>query len=299
MLFTQLNVFCQTFIVLDQDTHELIEEVNYTLLFRGDTVSKGITKLNEFTTLDTSKPYDSLCLSKFDYEDLIVPKSKIDTLMYLNKRMLFLDEVVISNKRDNTIRFGELNRFVKSRSTRISDSIYGGILFTNPYSKTIAVRKVDFFIDKAVHETNVVIKFFAIEKTKVSDYILISRELFSTDSIKIQTKQKGKIEVPLNQAYELKPNEQIFVTVKLLNYPKDGKLNFIPDLKEQTKLKFQISGRTDYFNRYWKLKINKSSEELINVNAFLNYDYAYQFKRKPHKSMLVAPAIVLYGVFAE
>ena len=289
----------QTFLTLDNDTHELIEEVNYALLYKGDTVARAVTKVNEFNRINESTRFDSLYLYKFDYEDLIIPKSKIDTLIYLNKKILFLDEVVISNKRDNTIQLGELNRFVKRRSTRITDSIHGGILFTNPYNKTLNVRKVDFFIDKAVYETNVVVKFFTIGKTKLSDKLQINNEIYTSDVVTISPKQKGKIEVPLTQVYELKPMEQIFVSIKLLNYNKEGQSNFMPELKEQTKLKYQISERTDFYNRYFRQKSKTSSEEFINVNAFFNYDYAYQFKRKPHKSILVAPAIVLYGVLAD
>ena len=74
-LIGYLSSIAQIFIPLDNDTHELIEEVYYALLYKGDTVARAITKVNEFNRINESTRFDSLYLYKFDYEDLIIPKS--------------------------------------------------------------------------------------------------------------------------------------------------------------------------------------------------------------------------------
>lgn len=39
----------------------------------------------------------------------------------------------------------------------------------------------------------------------------------------------------------------------------------------------------------------KMNDDFININAMINHDFAYIFFKKPPKSELVAPAIILYA----
>lgn len=72
-------------------------------------------------------------------------------------------------------------------------------------------------------------------------------------------------------------------------------VEFNPERDDETKMKFQMSNQENYYSRYYDVNTKKPTPELINNNLRTNYDFAHMFFKKPHKSILITPAILLYA----
>ena len=73
LLYINLS-FSQAFIPIDNDTHEFIEDVNYSLFLKKKNIFNGVTKNNEITKINPSIEYDSITFSRIDYHTLGLQK---------------------------------------------------------------------------------------------------------------------------------------------------------------------------------------------------------------------------------
>ena len=137
--------FSQAFIPIDNDTHEFIEDVNYSLFLKKKNIFNGVTKNNEITKINPSIEYDSITFSRIDYHTLGLQKKQIDSIIYLSKKTFYLDEVVISSKKDNSIILGETNRFIKKQSRAFNEELIFGIVHKNETKKEVDIKIITFF----------------------------------------------------------------------------------------------------------------------------------------------------------
>lgn len=288
----------QSFITLDNDTNEFIEDVNYSLFLKKKNVFNGITENKKITTINNQIDYDSISFSRVDYNTIGYAKESIDSIVYLTKKIFYLNEIVLTSKKNNFIVIGEKNRFIKNQSRAITEELIFGIIHKNDLNKNLIVKKVNFFIEKTYHKTKCRINFYEVNETipkRGNQFAEIGNLIFSTDTLQIEKNYKKNVEVDINSEIILNPNKNLFVTIELLNYVDENNNIINPKKDELTKLKFQISEKTNYYsktiNHFTKEMINK----LMNINLMINYDFANHFFLKPHKSILVSPAIILYA----
>ncbi|AWA31126.1 hypothetical protein HYN48_14070 [Flavobacterium magnum] len=292
----------QTFITIDKDTNEFIENVNYSLFKDKKTVSKGVTLPNQPTIILDEVKYDSIAFSRVDYESLGLAKNKLDSVIYLSKKIVNLDEVVVTSKSKKDIVFGENNRFIRSMSNPIQPDLDNGLVFRTSENYDLILKKIVFYVEKVVYKTAYKINFFNIEEvlasggTQVAD---IGDLIFSTDTLYLNTGQNNKIEI--NSAeLKYKLPKKIFVTIQLLNYFDTNGEIIKPKKNNLTKLKFQMSTTNDFYARTIDFYTKELSQDLFNINFMIKYDFSNSLHKKPHKSILVTPAIVLYaGKFEE
>lgn len=107
-------------------------------------------------------------------------------------------------------------------------------------------------------------------------------------------KNKKIIELDISSELTIKPRSSIFVTIQLLNYYDENDRIINPSNDDLTKLKFQISNKLNYYSKTIDLYSKEMSNNLMNINLMINYDFANKFFLKPHKSILVTPAIILF-----
>lgn len=296
-LFVSNLTFCQVFITLDNDTHEFIEDVNFTLYKKGIVIHKNTTLSNEATKINEHIEYDSINFSRIDYNTLSFSKDKIDTLIYLTKKTIYLDEVVVVTNKDNEMILGEKNRFIQSQNRSLSNDLIYGTIFKNNLSTNLDLKKAVFFVDKVTYKTSYKINFFRVEETVPimgKQFAEIGELIYSSDTLCLLPKHKNKVEVELNPKLSFKKNTSIFVFIELLNYY-DEKNNIIkPTFKESTKLKFQISDQTNFYSKMSHYETGELTKDLVNINRMINYDFANILFKKPHKSTIVTPAVLLY-----
>lgn len=294
--------FCQVFIPLDNDTNEFIESVNYTLFLKNKKVFSGITENKKVTSIHHEIEYDSISLSRVDYEALGLQKENIDSIVYLTKKIIYLNEVVLSSKKDNDVLLGETNRFVKKQSRAITEDIYFGIIHRNELNQRFEIEHVAFFTEKIFYKTAYKIHFYEINETAPrngNQFAKLGDLIYSTDTLYIDKKNKNKIDVEINSELFIKPANSIFVSIQLLSYLDENNEIVIPPKDNLTKLKFQLSTKTNYYSKTIDLVSKVMSTDFLNINLMINYDFANKFYLKPHKSILVSPAIILYGKYAE
>lgn len=297
LLYINLS-FSQAFIPIDNDTHEFIEDVNYSLFLKKKNIFNGVTKNNEITKINPSIEYDSITFSRIDYHTLGLQKKQIDSIIYLSKKTFYLDEVVISSKKDNSIILGETNRFIKKQSRPILKELDYGIIFKNDLNEKISIDKIVFFTEKIFHKTAYKINFYEITETLPkygNQSIEIGNLVYSTDTLYVNKKGVSKNEILVDAELFLGPTETLFVSIELLNYYDESNNIINPSNENKTKLKFQISNRNNYYSKRMNLFTKKMTDNHLNINLSINYDFANQFFKKPHKSILVTPAILLYA----
>lgn len=291
------SLLSQSFITVDNDTNEFIEDVNYSLFFKKKQVFYGKTENKKITSINNKIEYDSISLSRIDYYILGLAKEKIDSIVYLTKKIVYLNEVVVNPKKNYYLLLGETNRFIKKQSRVLTKDMNFGILYKNENDKVIEIKKITFFIEKNIFRTAYKINFFEASETipvRGNQYVDIGNLIHTTDTLYIEKKHKNIIEIDIYSELTIKPRSSIFVTIQLLNYYDENDKIIIPSKYDLTKLKFQISNKLNYYSKTIDLFTKEMSDNLMNINLMINYDFANKFFLKPHKSILVSPAIILY-----
>lgn len=300
LLFFTFITFAQSqkFIPLDEDTLEYISEVNYKLYANKKLVFSGITSTDSITRLPKKVVFDSISLSKLNYKETGLKNENLGEIVHLKKIVYELEDVIISNSKNNQISIGEKSRFIKRYSNSFTKDTDYGILFYKNDIKNRKINGISFFVEKVKHKTTYKIKFYAANESGdfiSGQYLELNEVLFESSVLTLEEGTKNKVEINL-QEYDINLNNQnIFVCIELQSYY-DEKDNIIhPEVKEQTKLKFQLSQLTNYYSKTSDFYTKELSDSMININAMVNHDFAVQFFKKPHKSNLVAPAIILYA----
>jgi hypothetical protein len=285
----------QGFIVVDDETLEFAEDVNFELFLNHNKVSSGHTKNDGATNLP-DVAFDSIQFSKVGYEPLGLKKKDLVEAVFLKKKIFALDELVIGSQQNDEIILGERNRFLKARSMGIGDKDFG-VAFHNDSKTTLKLEKIAFFIDKIKYKTAYRIHCYRFNNIPIAighQKAELTDLLFSTDTLYLFPGQKDLIEVDMKK-YDFEIDaDPFFITFELLSYCDANGIQLSPDIAQRTKIRFQLSNRADYFSKMTNQITSELSKDLININAMINYDFAFRFFRKPHKSDLVTPALLLY-----
>lgn len=290
--------FSQTFIAIDNDTHEFIEDVNYSLFLNRKLVFKSITKNKELTQITPTIPYDSISFTKIDYHTIGFQKKNIDSIIYLSKKITYLDEVVVNAKKDNILILGENNRFVKKESRAFSKELNYGIIFKNESKEKILINKIAFYTEKIFYKTAYKINIYEVKETlrnRGNQFIERGNLVYSSDTLFIYKNGISKNEIDITSELFLEPTVTLMGAIELLDYYDDNNKIINLNTEYSTKLKFQLSEKENYYSKLSDFYTNQLSENLINCNLMINYDFANHFFKKPHRSSLVTPAILLYG----
>lgn len=301
LLFFCITTFGQSqkFIPLDEDTLEYISEVNYRLYANKMLIFSGITSTDSITRLPKNIVFDSISFSKLNYKETGLKKENIGELVYLKKIVYELDEIIIPNTKNNQTYIGEKSRFVKRRSNSLTKDIVYGMLFHNSEIKNMQIKGLLFFVEKVKYKTTYKIKFYsALETGDIinGQFLEVKELLFESQILTLEEGTKNKVEVNLEDYNINLINEDILVCIELQeNYDENNNI-IKPELKEQTKLKFQLSKLTNYYSKTIDFHTKELNDFMININAMINHDFATMFFKKPHKSELVAPAIILHVV---
>jgi hypothetical protein len=297
--FFYLNICSgQSFFTIDIDTNEFIENVNYSLFLKKKKVFNSITENKKITTINNEIEFDSISFSRIDYNTLGFPKTSIDSIISLKKKTIYLDEVVVGSKKDDYLLIGETNRFIKKQSRAFNEELIFGIVHKNDNKKEIELKKIAFFTEKIHYKTAYKINLFEVNETlpkNGNQYAEIGNLIYSTDTLYLDKTNKGKKEVAIDSELIMKPNSSIFISIELLYYLDEDKTISIQTQEKRTKLKFQLSNETNYYSKTIDFYTKITSDKLLNINLMINFDFANQLFLKPHKSILVTPAIILYA----
>jgi hypothetical protein len=285
------------FIPLDEETSEFLTDVNFQLFHQKKIVFAGITPEKEATILPQIA-FDSIVFSKFNFETKGYALDQLNEVIYLKKKIYELDEVVIGEV-DQKIALGEQNRILpQSKGMYIPKELTFGILLVNNQPFDMAIENVRWYVKKVTHTTHYRILFYKVVVNKESiehPYISLYKAIpvYISPIQKLTPKQKNKVETPVS--YTLDQGEEILVAFELIDYFDATETVFSPPKEEQTLIKFQCSNETNFYTKYRDLVTQQESEELYNANAWINYDFAFQFFKKPSKSIIRTPAVNLIG----
>lgn len=299
LIFFSIISFSQTqkFIVVDEETIEFIDKVNYTLYLNNHPIYQNQTSKDTITFLPNKHDFDSISFTKLNYKEIGFLKKDLTEVVTLKKTIYELNEVVISNAKEKETLIGENFRFIKKRSTKIFENLDQGLLIRASNLDNKTIERLTFFVEKVNFKTNYKIKFYAAEE--VGNYLTeltleINELLFESPILTLKKDAKNQIDVSLKE-YEINTaNKNIFIVFELQNYFDENDTIIQPKNKDKTKLKFQISKQMNYYSRMSDMITSKLTKDLININAMLNKEYAFKFYKKPHKSFLTSPAILLY-----
>jgi len=298
LLLVSSPVFSQIFVTIDADTQELIENVSYSLFKDDNVVYKGVTLIDKPTSIDKGVDFDSISFSRIDYKTLGLAKSNIDSVLYLSKDIIYLDEVVVGSQKDNEVVLGETNRFVRRRSAVLNKELVYGLVFSNGSPQQLQLDKMAFYVDKVKLKTAYRIIFSDVSEVYTDEghhFAEPGELLHETDILYLSPKDKGRVEVVLPNNFYFPAAKKMFVWIQLLEYYDEKGMAVTPEQDKQTKVKFQLSDKLEYYSRMYDLSTKKYTDGIVNTNRMLNYDFATLFYNTPKKSDLVTPAILLYA----
>ena len=300
LLFFTYVTFAQSqkFIPLDEDTLEFIDQANYTLYSNKKSIFTSLTSKDSITQLPKEIVFDSISFTKSNYESKGFKKENFKEVVYLKKTAFELDEIIISNSKQNEIVIGEKARFVKKHSNSIIKDTEYGLLFRESDLKNKQIEGLHFYVEKVKYKTTYKIKFYAaneIGNFYSGQTLKLNELVFESPILIIEKGTKNKIEINLEEYNINTYNQDIFVCIELQDYYDENNNLIELGFKEATKLKFQLSTLTNYYAKTSDFYTKKMNDDFININAMINHDFAYIFFKKPPKSELVAPAIILYA----
>ena len=300
LFFFTTITFAQSkkFVPIDEEVLEFISEVNYTLYANKKPVFFGLTSKDTVTHLPNNVVFDSIAFKKLNYKETGFKKDSLKNIIVLKKTAYELDEIIISNTKLKEIVIGEKSRFVKRKSNSFEKEMVYGLLFRETELKNKTIKKMNFFVEKVKYKTTYKIKFYAAHET--GDFITvenlnIDELLFESPILTLEVGTKNKVEVNLEEYNINTANTNVFVCLELQAYYDENNNIVQPQFKEATKLKFQLSQLVDYYAKTSDQYSKKLSDSMININMMINRDFAFMFYKKPSKSELVAPAIILYA----
>ncbi|MFY7731615.1 MAG: hypothetical protein ACOVRN_18995 [Flavobacterium sp.] len=305
LLLVSTVVFAHCFIAVDKDTYELVDNVNYTLFSNKKPVYNAVTLPDKLNTIHKDIVFDSIALSRVDYETFGAARKNMDSVFYLTKKIFYLDEVVIGSDNKKQIVLGETNRFIKRRSSAISDELIYGLMFRNGTPQDYVLDKFAFYVEKVKVKTAYKVNFISVdEDVRQENFHLLNpgKVIYATDTLYLNPKDKNKIELALPKDFYLPSTKKMFVWVQLLGYYDEKGSSIVPEKYDDlTKIKFQLSDKTDYYSRMsdggrtLPDGSHPLTDFIVNMNVMLNHDYLAQFFITPPKSALVAPDMVLYA----
>lgn len=283
-------------ITIDDETLEFIDEVKYTLFLNNKGIYTNLTSRDTITFLPYNVVFDSISFYKINYKEYGVRKDSLKEVILLSKVIYELDEIVVVNSKQKEIFIGEKSRFIKKRSNIITENIDYGIIFRENEFNNMEVKKLLFYVEKVKLKTTYKLKFFEAEEIGnpiITQTIKIGKLFFESPILTLEQGTKDKIEIYLNDYNIDFSNKNIFITIELQNYFDESNTIINPENKNKTKLKYQISNKTNYYSKMADYYTNEPTIDLFNINQMINYDFATKFFKKPHKSILIAPAILL------
>lgn len=272
--------YSQGFITIDNDTNEFVEDVNYSLFLKSKKVFNGITENKKITIINNQVDYDSISFSRIDYYTIGFKKEKLDSIILLSKKIIYLDEVVVTSKKNDYLLIGETNRFIKKQSRPITEELIFGIIHKNNFNKKIEIEKIVFFTEKVFYKTAYKINVYEVNETlpkNGNQYAEIGNLVFSTDTLYIDKKNKNKEEVEISSEILLSPANSFFISIQLINYFDDNNNTIKPINKNKTKLKFQLSSKANFYSKTIDIVSKEMSYNLMNINLLINYDFANKF----------------------
>lgn len=287
--------FCQEFVVIDNETLDFIEDVRYELFYNKKIVYADYCNNESKTILPINIIFDTIVLRKLNYEEKKISIDKISNIILMNEKIEILNEIVLTNI-NNEIILGEKNKFVRRRSNGLSkDNLYG-LVFENKTNKDLEINKIEFFVEKIKHKTAYRIEIYEFEEPPIKIGIQeakLGNLITSTDTLYLRPNQKNKIEYIFDEKIILK-KQPIFVFIELICHLDENNKSIEPNFKEVSKIKFCLSNNSNYFAKLIDANTSILSENMININAWLNNDYFNTFFSKPHKSSIVTPVVLLY-----
>jgi hypothetical protein len=294
--FFFINItYSQEFIVLDSETLDLIEDVTYKLYNNNKIVYTDFCSIDSKTILPKDIKFDTIEFSKLGFEKIIISIDKISTIILLKEKIELLNEVVVTNIK-NEIILGEKNKFVKRNSRNLSKKFLYGSVFENKANTDLEINKIEFFVEKIKYKTAYRIEIYEFVEPPIKigfQEAKLGNLITSTDTLYLLPNQKNEIEYIFNEEIILK-KQPIFVSIELICHLDENDKIFEPNIKEVSKIKFCLSNNSNYFAKLTDANTSILSENMININAWLNNDYFNTFFSKPHKSSIVTPAILLY-----
>ncbi|MCA6421695.1 MAG: hypothetical protein IM568_02620 [Flavobacterium sp.] len=284
LFFTFINLTQgQKFIPLDEDTLEYISEANYNLYANKKLVFSSITSTDSVTRLPKNVLFDSISFSKLNYKETGLKKENLGELVRLKKIVYELEDVIISNSKNNQISIGEKSRFIKKYSNSIKKDTVYGLLFHKSDIKNKQIEGLLFYVEKVKYKTTYKIKFYAANENGniiIGQSLELAEILFESPILTLETKTKNKVEVNLEEYNFNTENHNVFVCLELQAYYDENNEVMVPSFKESTKLKFQLSNFNNYYAKTIDFYTKEKSDSMININGMIKHDFATVFFRK-------------------
>ncbi len=292
------RVVCQKFVPIDYDIMEFIPEVSFDLFLKKQLLQTGFTSRDTLTILDAAVVFDSIHFRKEGFRSKGFLKDSLPEVVFLQKEVFELDEVVLNAAVKKETFLGENSRFVRKRSNSFEREPTAGIVFFREELATINVTKLRFFVEKVQVTTNYKIKFYHCElvgSILTHNEIKIGDVFFESRVLQLEKGVKNEVIVDLESIGFSKPKSNLFVVIELVSYEDETGEVINPEPNKQTKLKYQLSKKMNYFAKMWNISTKSLTPYHININAMIRRDFNIMFKKTPHRSNLVTPAITLNG----
>jgi hypothetical protein len=290
-----INVYSQEITPIDAESFEFIENVNFKLYLENKEIYSNTCKNGSKTLLPNDLKYDSIEFENQYYNALKINKKDILKHIYLTKKTIELNEVILVN---NSKIFGEKKDFVNDKSKAFSRDLNFGTRFENKSKHRLKLNKIVINVDKVKQKTLYKIKFFDCNTSKMThggrQSLDVKKLLLETDTLILEINQKNEISINIeDKNFEINEDD-FFVTLELINYIDENGKIFISKKKNETRLKFTQSDVINYFSNSIDSKNKKTSELFYNINSWINYDFANVFYQKPSKKTIITPSLLVY-----
>ncbi len=300
MVFVSSHAFAQTVLPIDSDTNEYLDNVNCRLYSNNILVSTIMNKIGTTILLPPALVFDSISFSRVGYISAGMKKANVSKILRLQKIAIPIDEVIIYG-RNREIVLGEDNKFISRYADTLRMNSRRGLVFIIKEDNHLSIKQIRFYVQKVKYQTIYNIKIFSFTKPSVwmgRQSADTGDPLYVSKNLTLNAKQKGEITVDIDREIILK-SETIFVMIEVLDYRDENGIEIQPEKKDLTRLQLQKSDLANYYRDMVDHDSGEINSDLQNINAWINYDFAFHFHRKPGKETISAPVIKLVATRIE
>ncbi|MCW4467541.1 carboxypeptidase-like regulatory domain-containing protein [Flavobacterium sp. MFBS3-15] len=267
-------------IITDIQTNQPVQFASVILLKNGKTLEGNYCDIDGKIQIDTTKAFDSIEFSCVGYKPLILQKNELTNIIYLEKEIIQLDEVIISSNAEiKTIGYGDKKNNKKYRGINKGGIV--AVYIENPYKKPTRIQSFIFITQTKKYHIGYRFHLYSA----IEDKIWPGNEISSENITGIlKPGVKGHIEIDLSGYDLILPSEGAYIGLEAIGeFDQNG--NLVENSTVNLGFAVHQSDNKKYCERY-----SFSKNGWQNINDWLTKDYKNSFGTDIAKEQLVAPS---------
>ncbi|MFH6943714.1 hypothetical protein [Flavobacterium sp. FlaQc-50] len=279
LYFSLHNVHAQRVYIFDRDSSKPISFANINYFKADNIINSNYSNESGLIDIKDTNSFDRIEVSCIGYENKSISMESIKDTIYLTKKIISLDEVVIPKKKD-VLLYG-YSKFKKKIGISGAKGMQVCAFVENPSEKEKFIKSFLFKIKRSEkYKTAIRIHFYK----KATDKIYPGEEILTENIIKyLNGKTKGIVEVDISMYGIELPAEGAFVGVEWLGILDEKTGEFIENKENWSDTSIEYNDAINEPLTFIKSRLKKNTWSNTE-NLKKDFESFDKFKNYPNAS---------------